>query len=137
MSKKVSAKNFALVLQSLGMHPASLKDRSLFDWINEDTSLIALFRNKYSGCADMILKQYCAVFDAYSALLGWEYNFKIAERSENYIKCYSELREIKNGEKGPRPLTDCERYWMKMNFPDYLPSFYIYDVLRTLPEESR
>jgi transcriptional regulator with XRE-family HTH domain len=133
--KKVSAKNFGYVLQSLGMHPASLKDRSLFDWINEDASLIALFRNKYPGCTDTILKLYCAVFDAYAALLGWNYNFKIAEKSENYRKCDSEVTEIKNREKGPRPLTDCERYWMKVNFPDYLPSLYMYDVIRTLPED--
>lgn len=140
--QKTSAKNIEYIFDALRLHKRSLKDPSLYQLISkyESNNIILFLRKTYPLHVDHIIKVFSAVFDAYSASLGWQTNLQIADKSDLYKKlCQSDKNfKEKNKEllKRQHPLTELEIFGVNTGFPDYLPSIIVFNILNSLSERE-
>lgn len=130
-----------LIFGALRMHESSLGDPSLYQLIkNEKNSKVtSVLEKEYAEKADKVMKICSAVIDSYCSILPWTVNLEIAKKSRHYkpmisspgVKEALELR-IKIWEEAAhmgKPI-------VKIDILDYLPSFFILDLLSHLSRQD-
>lgn len=129
-AQKISVRNIKYIFSQLSLNHATLNDPSLYDFLLKKEKIYNIVESRYAERTLPIIETISSVFDAYAALLGWQYIIPIADKSDFIKMKRAELCDLPD----QNLLAD---YILTGNFryPNYLPSFVLYDILKSLPQK--